>query len=222
MAINVIIEYTCLDYKSNFSYPPIKAFMDDMFLMSPTIENTQHLLSRCTLALNWAGMSFRADKSRGIDIVKGKVENVCPFSVYISNDNSENIPSIHAHPVRFLGRTIASSLSDLEAVQKFISNVHDGLSLIDKFSHKGMHKVWILHHLLIPRARWPLLIYEVSISCVLKLEQKVSFYLRRWLELHHSITNISLYSSISPCPLPLKSLSSIFKVSQSQQSSFIM
>ena len=35
--------------------------------------------------------------------------------------------------------------------------------------------------------------------------------MRKWLKLHHSITNISLYSSSSPCPLPLKSLTSILK-----------
>ena len=86
--------------------------------------------------------------------------------------------------------------------------------MIDKSFHRGIHKVWILQHLFIPRLRWPLLIYEISISVVLQLEQKISCLLRKWLKLHHSTTNICLYSSISPCPLPIKSLTSVLKAAK--------
>ena len=44
-----------------------------------------------------------------------------------------------------------------------------------------------------------------------RLEQKTSSFIRKWLNLHHSTTNICFYSSSSPCPLPIKSLTSIFK-----------
>ena len=53
--------------------------------------------------------------------------------------------------------------------------VLDGLELINKSFHRGIHKVWILQHLFIPRLRWPLLIYEISVSVVLQLEQKNLF-----------------------------------------------
>ena len=36
----------------------------------------------------------------------------------------------------------------------------------------------------------------------------------KWLNIHSSTTDISLYSSISPWPLPIKSLTSIFKSSK--------
>ena len=65
--------------------------------------------------------------------------------------------------------------------------------------------------MLIPRLRWPLLIYEISISVVSRLEVNISTYLRKWLNIHCSTTNICLYSSSSPCPLPLKSLTSVLK-----------
>ena len=71
--------------------------------------------------------------------------------------------------------------------------------------------MWILHHLLIPRVRWPLQIYEVPISTVTKMDQKMSVYVRSWLKLHHTLTNLALFSKVSPCPLPLKSLVSVFK-----------
>ena len=86
-----------------------------------------------------------------------------------------------------------------------------GLKLIDKSSHKGKHKVWILQNMLIPRLRWPLLIYEIFISVVNCIEHKISSLLRKWLNIHHSMTNICLYSPTSRCPLSLKTLTSILK-----------
>ena len=155
-------------------------------------------------------MSFRATKSRSMIINNGKLLHDSPFLVNSESCN-EIIPSIHTNPVKFLGRTINASLSDSEIIDKFITDITHFLVVIDKSLHRGVHKVWILHHLLIPRARWPLLIYEISYSTVFKLEQRISPYVRKWLKLHSSITNISLYSSSSPCPLPLKSLTSILK-----------
>ena len=105
-AINVIIEHISAVsedeiYKAMTS-TPAKAFMDDMFLMSPCIPaTTQVLLDRYAAALIWARMSFRASKSRFMVIGKGKVIDISPFSF-----KGEIIPSIQANPVRFLGRTI--------------------------------------------------------------------------------------------------------------------
>ena len=77
-----------------------------------------------------------------------------------------------------------------------------------------MQKLWILQHLLIRKIRWPLLIYEITISLAFKLEQKVSIFIRKWLHLHHSTSSLCFYSSVSLCPLPIKSLSSALKASK--------
>ena len=102
-------------------------------------------------------------------------------------------------------------MSDKHPVEKLVTEVLSGLKLIDKSSHKGIHKVWILQNMLIPRLCWPLLIYKISISVVNHLEHKISSYLRKWINIYHSTTNICFYSSTFPCPLPLKSLTSILK-----------
>ena len=180
--------------------------MDDMFLMSPSIPPTKVLLDHCAIALIWARMSFRASKSRSVVIHKGKVIDISPFSFKV-----KIIPSIHATPIRFLGRTIDFTVSDKHSVGEFVTEVLSGLKLINKSCHKGRHKVWILQNMLIPRLRCHLLIYEMSISVVNCIEHKISCFLRKWLHIHHSATNICLYSSTSPCPLPLKSLTLILK-----------
>ena len=97
---------------------PVKAFMDDMFLMSPSIPATQVLLDGCAVALIWARMSFRASKSRSMMIDKGKVIDISLFSF-----KGEIIPSIHENPVKFLSRTIDFTLSDKHSVEKFVTKV---------------------------------------------------------------------------------------------------
>ena len=59
-----------------------------------------------------------------------------------------------------------------------------------------------------------LLIYEIPISHASFLEKKISNFIRKWLNIHSSTTDISLYSLISPCPLPTKSSTSILKSSK--------
>ena len=46
------------------------------------------------------------------------------------------------------------------------------------------------------------------------MERKVSVFIRKWLHLHHSTSSLCFYSSASPCPLPIKSLSSALKASK--------
>ena len=110
--------------------------------------------------------------------------------------------------------TISFALTDKEPKQALTQALYEGLNLINKSKHRAVHKLWIFQHLLIPRLRWPLLIYEIPLSLVYQLEQKISTFIRRWLRLHNSTSNICLYSSVSPCPLPIKRLSSVLKSSK--------
>ena len=158
-------------------------------------------------------MRLKPSKSKSLILSDGKVEKDGILSVSSGND-TQVIPSIMNNPVKFLGRKISFSLRDKDQVDAFNKAVSQGLALIDKSFHRGIHKVWILQHLLIPRLRWPLLIYEIPVTVVIKLEQKISCFIRKWLRLHNSTSNICLYSSVSPCPLPLKGLTSVQKAAK--------
>ena len=61
--------------------PLVRAFVDDLNRMSSSVSGTQNLLHRCVKALSWAGMYFRANKSRSIVIVRCKSMNTTPFCV---------------------------------------------------------------------------------------------------------------------------------------------
>ena len=215
--MNIIIEYTLqTDVRpfitsANVALPLARAFMDDLALMTETVPDAQKVLDRCTTALAWARMKFRPDKSRSIVLHKGRSMNVSPFYADPTASAATFIPSIHKNPVKFLGRIIDGALEDFKRTDELSTKLTDGLTLIDKSKHNGPAKLWILHHLLMPRIRWPLLIYEIPMTKVVALEMKISTYIRKWLGLHRSITNLSFYSSTSPCPLPLASLTSILK-----------
>ena len=234
--MNVIIEYTILADATNFItsakavLPLIRAFMDDLNLMAQNTTGAQNLLSRCAKAFKWARMNFRLNKSRSIIIVKGRTINSAPFTVNHATENilslsvigkldvADNartgttyIPSIQNNPVKFLGRIIDGALDDSKRTDELQSKLLDGLNLIDQSNHSSAEKLWILHYLLMPRIRWPLLIYEIPMYRVFKLEQKISTFIRKWIGLHRTTTNLSFYSTTSPCPLPLTSLTSILK-----------
>ena len=167
---------------NNTVLPLVRAFMDDLSLMSSMVSGAQTLLSRCITALNWAGLEFRADKSRSIVIVKGRSMNTTPFSVSKASDQpdvSSWIPSIHSRPIKFLGRIIDGSISDRNSSAELTDKLLAGLSVIGQSHFTGTQKLWILQHLLIPRIQWPLLIYEIPISLAFKLEQKVSVFIQK-------------------------------------------
>ena len=106
--MNIILEYVLVACAPHFvtsskvSLPLVKAFMDDVNLMSSSVSGAQTLLARYATALQWAGMEFRADKSRSFIIKKGKSLNSSPFCVSEPSnptDFSLFIPSIHYMPV---------------------------------------------------------------------------------------------------------------------------
>ena len=138
----------------NTTLPLLFAFMDDLSLMTTKVSGAQTLLSRCITALTWAGLEFRADKSRSIVIVKGRSMNATPFSVSITSvhpEVSSPIPCIHSRPMKFLGRIIDGSISDRNSSAELTDTFLPGLSTTDKSHFTGMQQLWILQHLLIPR-----------------------------------------------------------------------
>ena len=114
--------------------------MDDLNLMPSSVSGAQNLLHRCVKALSWAGMYFRADRSCGIVIVRGKSMNTTPFYVTepsTPSDFTNYIPSIHSVPVKFLGRIINGSLTDRNSIDELQQKLVLGLNIINKSSFKG-------------------------------------------------------------------------------------
>ena len=176
--MNIILEYSMQTSvpkftTNNTTLPFLRAFMDDLSLMTTKVSGAQTLLSRCITALTWAGLEFRADKSRSIVIVKGRSMNTTPFSVSktsVHPEVSSPFPSIHSRPIKFLCHIIDGSISERNSSAELTDKLLSGLNVIDKSHFTGTQKLLILQHLLIPRIQWPLLIYEVPISLAIGTE----------------------------------------------------
>ena len=103
-------------FSNGVPLPLFWVFMDDLNQMSSSVQGDFTLLHRCTTALKWAGLEFRADKSRSIIIIKGRSMNISPSSD--PSDFSSFIPSIDTQPVKFLGHIIDGSLTDKKSIEE--------------------------------------------------------------------------------------------------------
>ena len=73
-------------------------------------------------------------------------------------------------------------------------------------------KIWCIYFGLIPKLAWPLQIYEVSLTKVETMERLISKFIKKWLGVPNSLTNVVLYSSSTKLKLPTLSLVEEYKL----------
>ena len=213
--MNIIIEYICntdVEYflsTSKVLMPLIRGFMDDLNLLTVGVEDAKKLLGRASDALTWARMKWRVDKSRYLVLVKGRMS-----ANALTSASFDGMPSVAEKPVRCLGKMMDDSICDSKRSVWLEERIVDGQNKLDKSYLLGTSKVWVLQFLLLQQVRWLIMIYEIPISIVEKLEQRISKHIRKWLGFHPSISSLALYSKSSPCPLPFTSLTSLFKTTK--------
>ena len=211
-AFNIFIEFLSLQNYAKYQLqngnflPLLRGFMDDLSAMTTSVPVGQSLLNDLDRVLHWARMKPKASKSRSLVIISGRCMNVRPFSI-----RDESIPSIQDNPVKTLGRLIDGSLEDRKSRDELYLKVQDGLKCINKSYVTGFMKIFCYQSVFLPRICWPLVIYEIPLSWVEGLEAKINIWLRRWLGLHRSLSNVALFCQKTPCPLPISSISTEFK-----------
>ena len=91
--------------------PPIHAFMDERTLLNLSSAETQCILERLIVLIDWARMKFKPKKSRSLVLSKGKVDEDFHFNLH-----EQPIPSIFEEPVKSLGRWYTKDLRDISHV----------------------------------------------------------------------------------------------------------
>jgi hypothetical protein len=190
--------------------PPLKAFLDDTTVLSPNEGQARLMLKRLDELMVWSRMQFKPKKSRSLSIVRGKVVDT-KFDV-----SGQRIPTVREEPVKSLGRMYNAALKDTAARRQTIEMSKAGLDSINRCRLLGKFKTWCVQFVLIPKLLWPLLIYEIPSSTVAAMEQTISKYLRKWMGLHPSVTDVAMYSKRAKLALPLKSLVEEYKVGKSR------
>jgi len=196
---------------SGIHLPSNRGFMDDMTITTETHIQTRWILKALDETVTWARMRFKPAKSRCLVVRNGKVTN--KYRLYIQN---EEIPALTNNPVKCLGKWFDTSLSDKNSQAMLTQQADEGLRRIDKSGLTGKFKAWIYQHSLLPRLTWPLMVNDIPISLVEKLEQKVSKHLRIWLGLPPSFTSIGLYGKTNRLQVPLSSLVEEYKVAKTR------
>ncbi|KAK0147668.1 hypothetical protein N1851_012858 [Merluccius polli] len=90
------------------------------------------------------------------------------------------------------------------------------MTSLEKSSLPSKYKALGYQHGVLPRLLWPLLVYEVPISTVERLERKMT-YLRRWLGIPRSFCSIGLYSTGSKLQLPVASVVEEYKATKTHK-----
>ncbi|XP_035688709.1 LOW QUALITY PROTEIN: uncharacterized protein LOC118424272 [Branchiostoma floridae] len=198
--------------RSGTRQPPIRAFMDDLTVMTATVPVCRWLLQGLERLITWARMSFKPAKSRSLVLKKGKVAERFRFTL-----GGTQILTVSEKPVKSLGKVFSSSLKDTASVQQTRSDLTTWLEGIDKTGLPGSFKAWMFQHGVLPRVLWPLLVYEVPMTMVEQLERTISRFLRKWLGLPRSLSNIALYGRSTKLQLSLSGLTEEFKVTRARE-----
>ncbi|KAJ3597954.1 hypothetical protein NHX12_001469 [Muraenolepis orangiensis] len=150
--------------------PPIRAFMDDLTVMTESVPGCRWILKGLEELVEWARMRFKPAKSRSMVLRKGKVVDKFRFNIA-----DTAIPSISEKPVKSLGKVFDCSLRDTTSIQSTCTELDGWLKSVDKSGLPGKFKAWVYQHGILPRILWPLLVYAVPISTVETLERR-EFY----------------------------------------------
>ena len=214
VAFNVFLDYVDRDdidrYKINGNPIEVfRGFMDDLSTLTTRVPMTSIALARTNTAIKWGRMSLKPSKSRSLVILKGKVLDVEPFQV-----DGVKIPGLHKEPLRTLGRVFDFTISDKESIKDLRNKFVSSLIRLDKSKLTAFMKLWALHNLLQFQIRWDFMIYEIPLSIIESMERKQNIFIRKLLGVSRSLTDVALYSSNTPCPLPCKSLVSLFQTTK--------
>ena len=187
---------------------PIRAFMDDLTVLTQNVETMEKVLQRLNQLITWARMKFKAKKSRSLVLVDGK-----PKEKHFLVGN-EQVPTVKEKPVKSLGRLYSGNLTDRHQGVALHEEIEKNLEKIDNTKLSGKFKVWILQYGLYPRVMWPISMYEIAVSRMEKIEQRCNVYIRKWLGLPKMLNTSALYTKKGPLTLPLPSIVEEYKAAK--------
>ena len=119
----------------------------------------------------WCRMKFKLQKSRSLSLRRGKLNQNVHFEI-----GGQRILNVSDLLVKSLGCWYDESMKDTNQVKETSKTLQKGLLKIDHCPLQGKYKVWYLQHVFIQMLLWPLLVYEISMSAVEKMEAKINKY----------------------------------------------
>ena len=163
-----------------------RAFMDDLTVMTSSMQGTRWILRSLGDMATWARMQFKPGKSRSLSIRRGKLVKHS-FTI-----QGSKIPTIQEKGIRCLGKNYDSTLKDTSNLQDTVSQLKRWLRTIDRSQLLGRFKVWCFQFGIIPRLQWPFLLYDFPVYQVEAMERTCSAFIRKWLGVPPSFSSVNL------------------------------
>ena len=187
-AFNVILEYVDAGGVARYKMGGgeeielLRGFMDDVSILTSSVESANVALKRTEKAISWARMKLKPAKSRSLVVKKGRSMDVQPFAVGELDASvareADVIPCLQRKALRTLGRVYDASIRDSWSKGMVKGKLVGKLKMLNKSYARGVMKLWALHHVALMQVRWDLMVYEIPLSFVEGLEKVVSKYIR--------------------------------------------
>ena len=189
--MNTFIQYIKGEEFSQFGYRWQKyilpkhwlQFADDAAAVTGLESENQILLNAFNRWCTWSGMPIRVDKchSFGIRKVGASAQQVKP-KLFLCNQLIR--PQEINEPFEYLGRSFDFKMSNEEHKKRLKKNICEYMEIISALPLHPKNKLLIYQHYVLSKVSWDLTVANISMTWVKEnLENKVSAYVRLWLEL---------------------------------------
>ena len=158
-------------------------FADDVSVISGTEHENQILLNAFTRWCQWSMMIIRVDKCKTFGVAK--IGSQCKQYLPKRFLNNELVPQVKLEEsFTYLGRHFNYAMDDAEHKSHVQERTNEILQDIDKLPLHPRHKIALYKSYLLSQISWDLTVANIGLTWVKNnLDNVVSLYLRRWLEI---------------------------------------
>ena len=123
------------------------------------------------------------------------------------------VPKLKAD-FKYLGRWISEDGSEVVAKQRMQDKVHALCSKVDATPLRGIDKLWIYEHVIVPKMMWMLMVHDLSVSFVRHLDKLALRYVKKWMQLPRAADTTVLFTGKRRGLLRLRKLQTVYKQMQ--------
>jgi len=210
----------------------VKAYADDLTLLTMTAKGNQLALNRVETWLNWTVtmkakpkkcvcVGYRVfgpkDKSQFVPVMETSYSAFDPKLMIAGErfkfilDLNQPEESLKRSHFKFLGRWTGMKLKDFEVANFVKQEFLKMMEIVGNDPVNGLMKLWMYQNFVLSKFSWPFMIYNFSITFMKKLEAKSTAMLKKWAGVFKKADPSILYRPRNLLGLQLTSLSSHFQ-----------
>jgi hypothetical protein len=184
----------------------LAGYADDLTIVSRHPDENQFMIDRAGDMLQWTGsMRMKPVKCRSFAMRRFIRDGTTQFEQVQTTAHSSFDPRLQLNgaafkfigddrtPFKFLGQLIWFDLSDDVARERLAGRLGELLELVHSQPLDSWMKVWLYNFYVVSKLSWMLMIYDLPLTFVTKLEAACTRRLKEWLHIIPSCTTPILY-----------------------------